>query len=241
MDWLNIWFPWIGLCGAIVLLVLLFFTDTLRHDISIARWRDLTWLSWAGSAAYLIHNVEEYGIDLTGRFYAFPTSFCGLFGFRDLAHCPAPPAFFTSVNVPMFWFAAPTAAMLSKRHPLIGLTIYSVISVNLVTHVIGGIAAGTIYNPGWLTALILFLPLTVWMVHALFGKGKLPYGALIYLVGWGAMAHLILAGSILPVMKGLTISPTPVISIQVINAGLLLLAPWLAERWREGILLHRER
>ena len=220
-----------------MLLVLLFSTNRLRHDITISRWHDLTWLSWAGAAAYLIHNVEEYGIDLTGQSYAFPTSFCGLFGFRDVAHCPAAPAFFTSVNVPMFWFAAPIAAMLSGRHPLIGLSVYGVMSVNLVTHVVGGIAAGTIYNPGWLTALLLFLPLTTWMVHALFGKGKLPDCALIYLVGWGAMLHLVLAGSVLPLMKGLTTSTMPVIFVQVINAGLFLAAPWLAERWRGGILL----
>ena len=158
MGWLNRSFPWIGLVGTVLLLLLLFGTDRLRSDTTISRWRDLTWLSWAGAAAYLIHNVEEYGIDLFGRPYAFPTSVCGMFGFPDTAHCPAPPAFFTSVNVPMFWFAAPIAALLSKRHSLVGLTIYSVMSVNLVAHVAGGIAAGTIYNPGWLTAILLFCP-----------------------------------------------------------------------------------
>jgi len=78
---LNTSFPWLGLAGAIVLLLLLFGSNILRSDKAVSRWRDLTWLSWAGATAYLIHNVEEYGIDLFGRTYAFPMSMCQLFGF----------------------------------------------------------------------------------------------------------------------------------------------------------------
>jgi hypothetical protein len=240
MAWLNTSFAWIGLAGAVVLLGLMFGTNKLQHDKTISRWRDLTWLSWAGTAAYLIHNVEEYGVDLFGRTYAFPLSVCSMFGFHDAARCPAPPAFFTSVNVPMFWFAAPIAALLSKRHPLVGLSIYSVMSINFIAHVIGGIAERTIYNPGWLTAVVLFLPLTAWMVHALFGMGRLGYHALVYLLAWGVALHLILAGALAPLMEGLISTPVPAIIIQVINAGLLIVAPLCAERWRGGILMRRE-
>lgn len=239
IRWLNISFPWIGLVGALALIFLLFATDKLQADKTLTRWRDLTWLSWAGAAAYLIHNVEEYGVDLLGRAYAFPASMCGIFGFHDIAACPAPPEFFTAVNIPMFWFAAPIGALLSKRHPLVGLTIYSVMSVNLVAHVVSGIVTGTIYNPGWLTAVALFLPLTGWMAHVLFGKGGLSYRALVYLFGWGVALHLILIGSLVPLMLGLVRTPVPAICIQVLNAGLLIAAPWLAERLRQGVLTQR--
>ena len=225
------------MAGAIALLLLLFGANVLRSDNAISRWRDLTWLSWAGTAAYLMHNVEEYGIDLFGRMYAFPTSMCQLFGFADATHCPVPPGFFTAVNVPMFWVAAPVAALLSRRHPLVGLAIYGVMIVNVVAHVIGGIVAGTIYNPGWLSAILLFLPLTIWMVHTLFGRGRFRYGAWAFLVGWGAVLHLVLAGSVVPLMKGLISTPMPAIVVQVVNAGLLIVIPWLAERWRGGFLI----
>lgn len=224
-------FPWLGLIGAISLLLLLFGSDFLRSDKAISRWRDLTWLSWAGVTAYLIHNVEEYGIDVFGRTYAFPTSMCQLFGFQDAAHCPAPPAFFTAVNVPMFWFAAPIAALLSRRHPLVGLAIYGVMSVNIVAHVIGGIVAGSIYNPGWLTAMLLFLPLTTWVVRTLFGRGGFRHGAWAFLIGWGIALHLILAGSLVPLMKGWISTSALAIVMQVVNAGFLIAVPWLAERW----------
>lgn len=230
-------FPWLGLTGAIVLLLLLFRSDILRSDPAVSRWRDPTWLSWAGATAYLIHNVEEYGIDLFGRTYAFPTSMCRLFGFQDAAHCPAPPAFFTAANVPMFWIAAPIAALLSRRRPLVGLAIYGVMSVNIVAHVTGGIVAGTIYNPGWLTALLLFLPLTAWTVRILSGRGGFRRGAWAFLIGWGTALHLILAVSLVPLVKGWISTPAPAIVLQVVNAGLLILVSWLAERWRGGVLI----
>lgn len=238
MGWLNTAFPWIGLMGAIELFVLLFLTDVLRSNLETSRWCDLTWLSWAGATAYLLHNVEEYGIDVFGQTYAFPISVCALFGFQASSNCPAPPEFFTLVNVPMFWVAGPVAALLSRRHPLVGLTIYSVISVNFAAHVVTGIVTGTIYNPGWLTAVLLFLPLTVWTAHTLFGRGKLSYRALVYLLGWGVILHAILASSLVPVMEGLE-NPIFAMIIQVINAALLIVAPLLAERWQGGSLLRR--
>jgi hypothetical protein len=237
MHAFNTAFPWIGLVGAFVLLFLLFATNMLQADRSLSRWRDLTWLSWAGATAYLLHNVEEYGVDLFGRAYAFPTEMCGLFGFQDLAACPVPPEFFTAVNVPMFWIGAPLAALLSRRHPLVGLAIYSVTSVNLVAHVVGGAITGTIYNPGWLTALALFLPLTSWTAHVVLGGKRLSGSAMIYLAGWGVALHLILLGSLFPLMTGLVKSSVPSIGVQVLNAALLVIAPYLAERWRCGALL----
>jgi hypothetical protein len=232
MSWLNTAFPWVGLAGAIVLLALLFATNLLRSDPGGSRWRDLTWLSWAGAVAYLLHNVEEYGIDLLGQTYAFPKVFCGVFGFQAIyPTCPVPPQVFTAVNVPMFWLAAPVAALMSKRHPVVGLTIYSVISVNMLTHIVQGVASGTFYNPGFLTAVVLFLPLTAWMIYALFVTGPLSYRTLAYLIGWGIALHLILMAAMLPLLKGLLHNATPSTIVQIINAALLIVAPLCAERW----------
>ena len=65
----------------------------------------------------------------------------------------------------------------------------------------------------------------------------MSYGALAYLLGWGIALHLILAGSLAPLMKGLIGTPISAICVQVINAGLLIVAPLLAERWRGGALV----
>ncbi|WP_425113842.1 HXXEE domain-containing protein [Bradyrhizobium sp.] len=52
------------------------------------------------------------------------------------------------------------AAVLSRRHPLVGLSLYGVIFVNALVHVIAGLARKAIYNPGWLTAVFI-LPAAV--------------------------------------------------------------------------------
>jgi hypothetical protein len=92
-------FPWIGCGGAIVLLVLQFGTRLLQSEPGSSRWHDRVWLSWLAVAIYLLHNVEEYGIDV--------------------------------FNIPLIWVIAPIAALLSRRHPLVGLKFYGVIFVNL--------------------------------------------------------------------------------------------------------------
>lgn len=229
MDWFIISFGWIGLVAALVLLALLFSTDRLRTDTSISRWRDLTWLSWAAVAAYLLHNAEEYAIDLYGQLYAFPAAMCANFGYGPYPDCPVPPLFFTAVNVPMFWLAGPIAALLSRRHPLTGLTLYSVISINAAVHIVGALAAGS-YNPGLLTAVLFFVPLSAWVGYALFGKNGLSYKAMAFLVILGVAAHATLAGSIFALRTG-AIGATTAAALQCLNAALLLGAPWFAERF----------
>lgn len=229
MDGLNTAFPWIGLVGAVVLLGLLA-GNGLRGTAGRSRWRDLPWLSWLGVATYLLHNFEEYGIDLRGQAHAFPAAFCAMFGFAAPA-CPVPDVVFTAVNVPMFWLAAPLAAGLSRRYPLTGLAIYGVIAVNLVAHVGEGLAkglfGGSVYNPGELTAMLLFLPLALWTL--VFSR-SLTRPVFVWVIASGVAVHLILIGSMQLLVTGVLHDPAPVIGIQLLNAALLVLAPLLAER-----------
>ena len=220
-------FPWIGLIFAAVLLVLLP-SDALRADRRVSRLRDVRWLSWAGVAAYLLHNVEEYGIDLHGERYAFPKAFCGMFGHAALyPHCPAPGAVFTAVNVPMFWLAAPLAAWLSGRHRLTGLALYGVIAVNLAAHLGRAAATGWQYNPGRLTALLLFLPLAAW---TLLGAKLLSWRAVLGLIGLGLGLHLVLIAAMLLLLKGVLHAPGLVVALEALNAGAMLVVTLWAER-----------
>ncbi|CAM4017606.1 hypothetical protein BOTU111921_07085 [Bordetella tumbae] len=66
-------------------------------------------------------------------------------------------------------------------------------------------------------AILLFVPLTAWVVHALFGRGGLHYRAWVFLIGWGITLHLILAGSLVPLMTGWISTATLAIVIQVIK------------------------
>lgn len=235
-SWLDLNFPWVGLGGAIILAALMFGTDRLRHDLTRTRWRDRVWLSWLAMLAYLIHNVEEYGIDALGHHHAFPDALCATLGLGAYPACPVPPAFYLVVNLPLFWIAAPVAALLAPRHPLVGFSIYGVIFINALVHV-APMLTGAGYNPGALSAILVFLPVSLWVAHSCFGRNGLSYKALALLIASGVLLHVILMGSMKLFIAGVIGGQTLVLA-QVANAGLALLILWLGERWRDGALLH---
>jgi hypothetical protein len=229
-NWFDLNFQWIGIAVALIMLVLLSGTRLLWANQSISKWQDITWLSCLGFTAYLIHNGEEYGIDLYGHAHAFPEQFCGtLTKALGITDCGVPPLFFLAVNITLFWIIVPVGALLSRRYPLAGLSVYSVIFINGLVHVIP-LLLGKGYGPGALTALIIFLPLSVWVGYACFGKGKLPYKSMVVLIILGLILHAILMGSMVAFLTG-KISAMPLILIQIVNAVLLLLLSLIAERW----------
>lgn len=228
-------FPWIGGAAALVLLVLLFGTRLLQSTSGLSRWHDRVWLSWLAMAAYLLHNVEEYGIDIFGRRLGFPDGICALMNLPAFPDCPIPPLYFMAVNIPLFWVAAPIAALMSRRHPLVGLAFYSVLFVNAWFHILPFVA-GAGYSSGTVTALVLFVPMSVWIVHACFGPGRLSYRSMALLVALGVVFHIILVAPMQLFLLG-WIGERVLIGSQLVNAVLLLWVPWLAEKWRNGAFI----
>lgn len=236
-SWIDLNFPWIGCAASIILLVLLFITNRLRSDLLRSRLRDRVWLSWLAVAIYLIHNVEEYGIDLLGQSHAFPPSMCATLGQQAYPLCPIPPAFFLAVNLPLFWVGAPIAALMSRRHPILGLSFYGIIFINGLAHI--GALARVGYNPGALTAAVLFIPISIWVARVCFGKDALPYAGLLLIVADGVILHVILIGSAILFLHGV-IGPSALTTIQVLNAVFFFLIAWWGERWRGGKLIRLE-
>ena len=156
-----LWFvwPWIGLGGGVVIIIMLLFTDKLRSDLTKPRLYDVTWLSWAIAAAYLLHVCEEYGMHVTNGQYDLITSFKAMgvdarFGGLALG-------FFPFVNIMLTWVAMPVAAALSKKHPVIGLSGIGFELLNGLTHIGGSAAMGLSIseNGGFFTGVFLFIPL----------------------------------------------------------------------------------
>lgn len=201
-TWFDLAWPWIGLVFAIALVILLLGTNMLRGDRSLPRWRDLRWLSFLAVAVYLVHNVEEYGIAADGVLHAFPDSLCGVLGQPDYPGCGIPPVFYLFVNLPLVWLAGPIAAVLSKRRPLAGLTLWGVIGVNAIVHIVPAVLRRE-YDPGLVTAVVLFVPLTALVAVAVLGpRGRYRRPAAAVLLGAGALAHAVLAGSLLAYLSG---------------------------------------
>ena len=62
MSKFDLGWPWMGLGGAVVLLVLMFGTDIMRSRTSGSRWWDPLWLAWLVVPMYLLHQFGEYAL-----------------------------------------------------------------------------------------------------------------------------------------------------------------------------------
>ena len=225
-SWFDLAWPWIGLVFALGIGALLA-TNLLRSDLTIARWRDPRWLSFLAVVVYMVHNVEEYGVSATGVVHAFPDSLCQLLGQSPYPECGIPPAFYLFVNLPLVWVAGPVAALLSTRLPLVGLSLWGVIAVNAVVHIVPAIVRRE-YDPGLITAIVLFLPLTAMTAVAMFGPRGLfrrRLGAV--LIGTGALLHVVLAGTALLFLRGaipewLLLAAQP--AVIIVGLGIVALA-----------------
>ena len=187
--WYYLVWPWAGLGGAVVLSIFLFFTDYLRGDMSVSRWRDRKWIAWLGAVLYLFHNVEEYGISLTGTLFAFPTSMNTLYSSMSTTVALPPLLFYAAVNIPLFWIVAPLAACRADKKVFAAFGMAGLELINAVTHIASGIVTG--YNPGLLTSVVLFLPYSVYVITAFFGNKEDGLGrkALAWVIFSGIILH----------------------------------------------------
>ena len=236
MTWFDWAWPWIGAVAAVVLLILLFTTDKLRSDKSVSRWRDITWLAWVAACAFFVHNLEEYGIDLLGNWHEFPNTFVRQMH-ADTSKGGLPPtAFFTAINMSAVWFTGPVAALLSKKHRLVGLAVFGMMFENALSH-LGALSTG--YNPGTFTSAVLFLPLFFWTVYACFGRGRMAYRGLFAILITGAIFIGILLVSSQLYLNGVLGTPV-LVFLQAVNGPLLLFNTWVAEKligeklWRQA-------
>ncbi len=228
-EWFERYWSSVGLGAAIVLIILLFCTNTFRDRAGVTRWRDPAWLAWLMVVAYMLHNFEEYGIDAKGRAFHFPVTACAQYGFDSVDGCPLVPSFFVAVNIPFIWIVLPIAALWCRRNPAVGLTGVGLLFTNALSH-IGGAFTPMGYSPGTLTAAVIFIPLSVWVFVIFFGKNKLlGYPMLLVILGASILAQAVLLGLLL----GLSHSSVPLpaaIAVQSVAPLLLLLLPWLASR-----------
>jgi hypothetical protein len=212
--------PYMGL-GAALLLALLLATDALRSDRTVSRWRDLVWLAWLGTLAYLIHQFEEHGIDALGATYAFRGEMCRNFGFPDVQACPIPFSFVTAVNISVVWVFGPATALLGRRRPELALAFFSVPIINAIPHIVPAVAQGT-YNAGLVTAIVLFVPLSLWAFHVARARYRLGWRAVIATIVAGIVYHVIMIGSAAVFVAG-RMDVLVLDAIQVINPALILL------------------
>lgn len=182
--------PWIGFGGGIVLLILLFFTETTRGNRNVSKRKDPVWLSWAMVAVYLIHVTEEYGIHFHNGQYDLIQNFIDM-GISDMFG-GIPMAFFPYVNIMITWIALPIAAIICRRHPVVGLSMSGFMAVNGLVHLVSLIRSGgdISSNGGVTTGLLVFLPLFIWIVIVCKRGHLLPPKGLGIAVVSGVIGHV---------------------------------------------------
>ena len=219
-NWFALNFEWFGLGIAIIVWILLFTTDKLRSNLNISKWKDFTWLSWLGMTIYLVHNVEEYGIDLFGNRNSFPNQIYTMLG--QIAPNATGPAtsYFLAVNITAFWVMSPICALLSRKRPFTGLAVYSIILINTFFHLMPSIVGGA-YNPGLVSTILFFIPILIWLFSKCLKNGKYKRQAIFFLGLGGIMYHIILTVPMFIALK-VNIADSIIALSQILNAGILL-------------------
>ncbi|MEO0649958.1 MAG: HXXEE domain-containing protein [Planctomycetota bacterium] len=160
-----------------------------------ARWGEREW-GLTMLLAYIGHQFEEHWFDLYGREYAFIESVNQMFGDVN----PLTPEGVYVINTALVWligFQSILWANWSAR-PLSAM--WGIMVVNAFVHVAACFAQGARYNPGLLTAALVFLPVSVIFARSLQtrsdGKRWLRHGFLYGLVGHMVMVAGIVASGV---------------------------------------------
>ena len=121
----------------------------------------LAWLLWVSLISLFLHQLEEY---------RYPGYFPGMmnvvmFGSRQPDRYPLNTNTALIVNVVVGWFSYLLAALFGEKLLWLGIATMLVSIGNFIAHtLLFNIRGKTLYNPGLLTALFLFLPIVVYFI-----------------------------------------------------------------------------
>ncbi len=168
--------------GVAILLFLL--ADWRENRIeTIAKWH------WLLLAIYTLHQFEEHGVDLFGRAYYFITYANEFLALQGADAPQLTPSSLYQINTLTIWIGFAIAIWASQRFTWPGYFAAALVLTNGLFHI--GIALGRWeYNPGVMTALILFLPISwLYFKEVVRAKGWPP---VLIAIGFGIFGHLLL-------------------------------------------------
>lgn len=150
--------------------------------------------------AYIAHQFEEHWIDLLGNEYAFYSYINQLVrsvvGDDSEAVAPLTPQGIFIINTSLVWLVGVVAIAKSRYHLFPLMALAAIALVNGITHVLASIITFS-YNPGALTSLLLFLPLTA-VCYLRWAKREHAFrGQIVVSLVWAALAHALMVGGML--------------------------------------------
>lgn len=150
---------------------------------------------WILLPVYMLHQFEEHYLDFKGERYAFQKFFCNFLGYTNIDKCPGDKEFIFSVNVPGLYIAGILAGLLNNIKPIVAGGFAAVILINAIVHILASFKQKK-YNPGLVTSILLFLPISLYYFYEMKKQGNMTYSDIGISIFIGALYHIVIMLSI---------------------------------------------
>ena len=149
---------------------------------------------------YIAHQFEEHWIDLYGNSYAFKPFLNAMLlerlgGDDGSAEVLSDAGVFV-INTSLVWLVGALAIWRAPENVFPALCMAAVVLVNAFSHIAAALFSGA-YNPGLLTAVVLFLPASLgayaWLVRSAVANTA-EVGAS---VTWGLLGHVVMVAGMI--------------------------------------------
>lgn len=141
--------------------------------------------------AYIVHQFEEHWVDVFGNTYAFQEGINAMV--RQATKAPADRAGPLSeaaifmINTSLVWLVGVIAIWRAPQQLFPTLALTAIVLVNAVAHIAAAVAfAG--YNPGLLSSVVIFIPMSVWAYRAL----AVRRGWVLLSIAWAVVGHIVM-------------------------------------------------
>ncbi|MGD1927199.1 MAG: HXXEE domain-containing protein [Paracoccaceae bacterium] len=162
--------------------------------------RNLRLLSLLLLLAYIAHQFEEHWIDLYGNTYAFKPYVNQLVSDAlagDMKGAePLTDAGVFVINTSLVWLVAALAIWRAPDHVFPMLCLTAIVLVNAISHILAGVLRSA-YNPGLLTAVLIFLPLAIAVYGLMLRTGAARIWCIAVSLVWGVLAHVVMVAGII--------------------------------------------
>ncbi|MEM9783974.1 MAG: HXXEE domain-containing protein [Pseudomonadota bacterium] len=204
--------------------LLLFVAFTARDPADPPRLDDVRLVAVVMAAAYMAHQYEEHWIDLLGRVYPLRQVLNDMLSAAygpEAASAMTPEALFI-INTSIVWLIALLAVLRAEAQVFPALAMAGIMAVNGTGHIVAALVSLS-YNPGLLTGILLFLPLSLAFYATLLRRGMATFAMVAAAIGWAVAAHVLLfAGALAANVLGLI--PVGLYYAMLIGFGILPLA-----------------
>jgi hypothetical protein len=133
---------------------------------------------------YMVHQIEEHL--WPGGFRQFTNAHIFQSGNDDW---PVSMGGVALVNVGFVWLPLALAVLWPGPLRWVGLAWIGLTFVNAITHIIASLRF-RVYNPGLVTAVLLFLPFTIWALATQVANGMLSGGEVTLILLLGVLLHV---------------------------------------------------